>query len=180
MECFTDDTKMGIELHSGEKLNMVSNLGVNGLQSKHSHAGVEHSKRICRNHPRHYPQCCLQLVFEGADLLLQILDFGFFDPQQDLWEQKPASLHLSRNCMTPAVPSGSQAGDSAPCQHHKASGPPVFCFSQENSSWFSWGRAQACSADLLPAHPNFCPLHGLDPRDNQGLQKEEQVSASTW
>lgn len=65
--------------------------GVSELKLKHRHARDEPSPREGSQNracSRHYPQCCLQLVFERADLLLQVLDFRLFDPQQDLEGQK--------------------------------------------------------------------------------------------
>lgn len=109
MECFTDDTKMGIELHSGEKLNMVSNLCVNGLKSKHGHSGAEHSKRICRttrgitlsavcsSSLRELISCFRYWI---SDSLTRSRTYG---------NKKPASLHLSRHSVTPAVPGDNQA-----------------------------------------------------------------------
>lgn len=134
-----------------------------------------------QNHPWHYPQCCLQLVFEGADLLLQVLDFRFFDPQQNLWEQKRASLHLSRHSVACAVPSGNQAKGwrLSPMPAPQSLWSTILYFSQENSSCFSWELAQAYTADVLPAHLSFCP-HCSAWIEPQGEAGAAEGRASVW
>lgn len=159
--------------NQGKKINVVSNVGISDLKSKHAH-------RRAAQPARGFAEMSLGITLSAvcsSSLRELISCFRYWISD---------SLTRSRTCgnrssviprCSPAVPGDNQAraGSSIPHRLHASTAKLLFTHLpvQENFSWVSWDLAQACTAAVLPAHPLVYTIpHCFAQTGSQGTSRE--------